>query len=169
MRKFVLVFCFIAVSTLGWAQKGTFYVGGAVGFNAGDNNTQISLAPEVGTWLSDEIQVGGVVQFATNSDFDPKSRMGLIAYGRKWAKVTDSFSLYYGLMADFHNGENQAGGSFDGFGINLDCGFAYALAPKWGIAGRAGTLGFSSSNGSSYFGLNVSNAPVFNLGIYYTL
>jgi hypothetical protein len=171
MKKLLLAAVLLAVSTAVYAQAGSMYVGGGVGFTkfGGDaEGSQFRFAPEVGTWLANDIQVGGVLGLLSNSDVNPKSQTGLALYGRKWFSQGEKFSVYYGAIGSFFSGKDQGDEKYNGLGLSLDVGFAYTLSDRWAIAGRAGAIGYQKNDGVSTIGFNLDNAPVFNFGIYYT-
>lgn len=166
MRRAITIFALTLMVTATYAQQGSAYIGGALGFG-GD---QWKVGPEIGTWLKDDLQLGAVLSFggsdqggATTTDIAPH------VYVRKWWSVGEKFSLYAGLNGRFVSNKYESGGTsnttsyFDAF---LDAGFAYAVADRWGIVGRVGSLGYLQEDFKLDF--NMSPQSLFNVGIYYT-
>ena len=202
--KHLLVLSLMFVSTLAISQNGSIYIGGAAGFNAHsvkDSDTKSSdwtFSPEVGTWLSDNLQVGiGLKLSGTKDDYKSglnytvtSSRTGAILYGRYFFKPGAPFRPFIGLNIDALPGKVKTdftGGTgtdsvtktFD-FGVNLNAGFGYAISPKWMVVGSFAALGFNShsvkadgaseKSVSSDFGLNINTlGNRFTIGFYYTL
>lgn len=48
-----------------------------------------------------------------------------------------------------------------------DLGFLYALAERWGVVGRVASIG--QIDKEFILDFNMSQQPLFNVGIYYTL
>lgn len=202
MKKSLFLLILALLSFQGIAQKGNWYIGGTGGFNSstdkapspGTSSQTISnwdFAPEVGTFLKDDIQLGAALRFGGGStknettSLSSNSTVSPIVYARKFFTITDNLSTFAGLYLNYFSSTNkdEALGYEDkesGFGATMGVGIAYALSPKFTAVGQYGVLGFSSSsktfngndNGSSSsfnFGVNtVGSGTVFNIGIYYT-
>jgi len=198
-------FLFITVMTLSisaTAQKGSFYIGGSGGFNNRSFNksdlksTSWNFSPEVGTFLTDNVQVGVGVKFSglknaglTNSQLLKyeyvESSTGATLYGRYFFKPGNAFRPFVGLNVDIlpskvkfdyeDNSQDSESKVFD-LGANLNAGFSYALTSKWSVLGSFAALGFnrSKAEGSDVvttdFGLNINTlGNRFTIGFYYTL
>ncbi len=212
MKKAVILLSILAASLDGYSQAGSWYIGGVAGYAsnsdknaAGTNTTTTSswaFAPEAGTFLKDDIQLGlalgisGGSQSDTGGDIYSSSGLSPTIYGRKFFKITDTFSTFAGLYFNFSSGSQTnyfGGGSVEtkdsGFGVRLGVGVAYALSPRFTAVGQYGLMGYQSSSskvngvdaGSSSdfdFGVNTTgysnlqqgnrSGAVFNIGIYYT-
>jgi len=203
MKKSLLIFLFFALISLqGMAQQGNWYIGGTGGFHTstdkaaspgtGSNTTSSwDFAPEVGTFLKDDIQLGAALRFGGGSTknettaLTSNTNISPIVYARKFFKLTDNLSTFAGLYLNyFANTDKDEALGYEtknsGFGATLGVGMAYALSPRFTALGQYGVLGYSSStstfNGtdtgtsSSFnFGVNTVGAgTVFNIGIYYT-
>lgn len=164
MKRFMLtaIVVVFAVCSI-QAQQGSMYIGGGLGYD----EITWRVAPEIGTWVADDLQVGIVATLLGQNDTG-NLKFGAFPhlYLRKWFSVSDKFGLYAGVNArvaiqSFRFGE--ADPIFDGF---LDAGFAYNIAPRWGMMGRFGSLGYVNKR----FDLNVDLSPgsLFNVGLYYT-
>lgn len=167
------LFTLLAVVLMGssiYAQEGSMYIGGGVGFE----EDYFKIAPEAGTWLKDDLQLGAVLSFMDDKRGGPGSEFNVIAphvYLRKWWSVGEKFGIYIGANARF----SKVGGDADesAFEAFADFGFAYSVAEKWGIVGRAGqgvglfaTGDYSDTNFEADF--NMSPASMFSVGLYYT-
>lgn len=199
MKKTLLVLIVTLFSFATYAQEGSWYVGGQVGFNSGTTEetneadiktTDWSLAPEVGTFLSNNLQLG----FALNlygsteeqeSDKVTTSSFAPVVYLRNFYKVSDLFSVFAGIVGSYSTGTQEytyTGGTnkyeLSGYTINLSLGAAFAVSSKFTAVAQYGLLGYSSQTvkmgdderTESNFGVNISSlGPVFNVGLYYTL
>ncbi|UXX80548.1 hypothetical protein N7E81_05470 [Reichenbachiella carrageenanivorans] len=170
MKKLFTLLAAVLVGSSVYAQEGSMYVGGAIGFQ----EDYVKIAPEVGTWLKNDLQLGAVLNYTSDKTSGVGAEMSIIAphvYLRKWWPISEKFSLYIGANARF----NKVGGDFDesAFEAFVDAGFALSLAERWGIVGRAGQgLGLFANDSytDTNFALdfNMSPASMFNVGIYYT-
>lgn len=166
MKRTITIVALVLMATATYAQQGSAYIGGAVGFG-GD---QWKVGPEIGTWLKDDLQLGIVLSFG-GSDMEGTKTTDIAPhlYLRKWWSVGEKFSLYAGLNGRYVSSKSETGGNsntasyFDAF---LDAGFAYAVAERWGIVGRVGSLGYIEEEFKLDF--NMSPQSLFNVGIYYT-
>lgn len=168
MKKLFTLLAVALIGTSVYAQEGSMYVGGGVGFQ----EDYIKLAPEVGTWLKDDLQLGLVLTYM--GDKRGGSEINVFAphlYIRKWWSVGEKFSLYLGANGRFNSVSGDVEESaFEAF---VDAGFALSVAERWGIVGRAGQgIGLFANDDYSdtSFGadFNMSPASMFNVGIYYT-
>ena len=188
------------------AQKGNWYVGGNVGFSSeqlksetGNTETKTgksnswSLSPEVGTFLTNQIQVGVAFTFAGSnykdqrSDFKSESNnYGGTVYSRYFFGK-EVFKPFIGLNASYLAGKSKTEGGLNNdtetntstFGINANAGFGYALSKRVTALGSFGFFGFESNtskpadnvkNISNSFGFNASTlGNRFTIGFYYTL
>lgn len=188
------------------AQKGSWYVGGNVGFSSTQDKvksgntetddgktTSWSFSPEVGTFLTNHVQVGLAVTVA-GSKFDAQetpvnteisfTSYGGTLYGRYFCGK-DAFKPFVGLNVTVLPGkqETKVGNTTTesdrmNFGANLNAGFGYAIAKRWTAVGSFGLLGYeysSTESGSvketrSTFGLDANTlGNRFTIGFYYTL
>lgn len=192
MKKIILVLAISISSLTTFAQKSSWYVGGQAGFNTGSKkitgqadikSNDWSFAPEVGTFLQDNLQLGMALNISgANSDINnySESKIAPVLYLRRFFKITDSFSTFAGVVSSFTTGsveESGIDGDISGAGINLSIGAAYALSPRFTAVAQYGLFGYTSETTEvsgvktrdTNFGLNVNTlGPVFNVGIYYT-
>lgn len=187
LTQLLFLLFFISVAH---AQKGSWYVGGQLGYNSRtQKNTGMpdvttstwSVAPEVGTFLQKELQLGFAVNLGGSSapNFS-ETTFSPVLYLRRFYPVGDKFSLFTGIVGNFLTGTSkQSGQSSDlsGWGLNLSLGAAYGISKTFTLVGQYGLLGYSyesttlNGNKSSIdnFGLNVNSlGPVFNVGLYWT-
>ncbi len=166
MKKQFLVLMIVLISSITYAQKGSWYIGGVAGYGTntteptnGTKSTTTSWAfgPEIGTFLKNDIQLGFILGLngSTEKDDDVKTSdffgFSPTVYVRKFKKVTDNFSLFSGLYFNYLSGESTDFTSTpeekfkgSGFGISLGIGAAYALSPRWTAVGQYGLLGYST-------------------------
>lgn len=206
-----LLFIVIAVTSLGAdAQSGNWYIGGVGGYSSDSDNSPSGASqtsnewlfgPEVGTFLTESVQVGVYLGLynAHSTDWggDKYVTTGFSSglYGRKFFRITDSFSTFAGLYFGYSNNTRtetyaSTGNSLEekqtGFGVKIGVGIAYALSPRFTAMGQLGLLGYTSSsstldgvdNGSMagfQFGINTlggswnsNGGGLFNIGLYYT-
>ena len=165
MKKQFLVLMIVLISSITYAQKGSWYIGGVAGYGTntheptnGTKSTTSSWAfgPEIGTFLKNDIQLGFILGLngSTEKDDDKKVTeffgFSPTVYVRKFKKVTDNFSLFTGLYFNYLSGEQtdfiptEEKSKGSGFGISLGIGAAYSLSPRWTAVGQYGLLGYSS-------------------------
>lgn len=165
MKKQFLLLLIVLISSIAYAQKGSWYIGGVAGYGTntqeptnGTKTTTSSWAfgPEIGTFLKNDIQLGFILGLngSTEKDGDDKTTeffgFSPTVYVRKFKKVTDNFSLFTGLYFNYLSGEEtdfiptEEKFKASGFGISLGIGMAYALSPRFTAVGQYGLLGYSS-------------------------
>ena len=166
MKKQFLVLMIVLISSITYAQKGSWYIGGVAGYGSntmeptsGTKSTTTSWAfgPEIGTFLKNDIQLGFILGLNGSTDKygDDKTSeffgFSPTVYVRKFKKVTDNFSLFSGLYFNYLSGEEtdfmpppEEKFKASGFGISLGIGMAYALSPRFTAVGQYGLLGYSS-------------------------
>jgi hypothetical protein len=186
MKKALILVAIVAVSFDGFSQAGSWYVGGVVGYSSstdkvpGGNTTTTStwaLAPEVGTFLKDDIQLGAFLGIGGGSSIDDggdiysQSTLIPTIYGRKFFKITGNFSTFAGLYLNFISGSTTnyfTGGSNEtknsGFGFRLGVGVAYALSPRFTAVGQYGLLGYTSVT-NKLNGTEVSSESNLDFGV----
>jgi hypothetical protein len=194
--NFYAAIFFIFISAAANAQKGSWYVGGQVGFNtktekntgfADINTSTWNIAPEVGTFLQKNLQLGFALNLGgTHSDQSgttpsvTTTAWSPVIYLRKFYPVSDKFSLFTGVVGNFTVGStssNGSSGTLGGWGLNLTLGAAYAVSKTFTVVGQYGLFGYTYQSATindekssvSNFGLNVNSlGPVFNVGLYWT-
>jgi hypothetical protein len=182
--------CLVFFISVTHAQKGSWYVGGQLGYNSRtQKNTGMpdvttntwSVAPEVGTFLQKELQLGFAVNLGGSSapNFS-ETTFSPVLYLRRFYPVGDKFSLFTGIVGNFLTGTSKQSGQnsdLSGWGLNLSLGAAFGISKTFTLVGQYGLLGYSyesttfNGNKSSVdnFGLNVNSlGPVFNVGLYWT-
>ncbi|MFD2721532.1 outer membrane beta-barrel protein [Hymenobacter monticola] len=193
------------------AQQGSLYIGGQAGFNTSNTETDGSLgtitirkasnysfSPELGTFLSNQLQLGVGVTVSGSREESPRSfgttlisrtnRFGGTVYGRYFFGE-GNFRPFLGLNVSVLPGNRteESSGVANSttkyttldLGANLNAGFAYGLNTRWTVVGSFGTLGFQRSTSklddidykttTTDFGLNVNTlGNLFTVGVYYT-
>jgi len=211
MKHFCLLIL-LALSTLAaHAQKNSFYVGGQAGFNSTSTDVEnngtttttsksnnYSFSPEVGTFLTNQVQLGVGFTFSGSRQETPITlnnpgltttinRYGGTIYSRYFFGE-GTFRPFIGLNASVLPGnsatEYLGGGTIRAntldLGANLNAGFGYGLTKRVTLVGSFGTFGFqrttSKQEGNNIktttnnFGLNANTlGNLFNVGLYFTL
>ncbi len=186
MKRTLFIMSLVASSVISIAQKGNWYVGGVVGFATNSAKapngfkttaTTWAFAPEAGTFLKDDIQLGLALGLSGSSDKNDNAKIQTstnfspTAYARKFFKITDNFSAFGGFYLNFFTGTTTSYTSTPsvkstdtGIGLRLGVGIAYALSPRFTALGQYGLMGFqtvSSKVGGSSAGSDTS----FNFGV----
>jgi hypothetical protein len=185
MKKQFLVLMMVLISSITYAQKGSWYIGGVAGYGTntheptnGTKSTTSSWAfgPEIGTFLKNDIQLGFILGLngSTDKNGDDKTSeffgFSPTVYVRKFKKVTDNFSLFSGLYFNYLSGEEtdfiptEEKFKASGFGISLGIGAAYALSPRFTAVGQYGLLGYSSIT-NKHDDTETSKESDFNIGV----
>lgn len=193
------------------AQKGSLYIGGQAGFNTSNTEVEIngssntirkdnnySFSPEIGTFLTNQVQLGVGFTFSGSRQEVPRplgnagsvktNRYGGTVYSRYFFGE-GNFRPFLGLNASVlpGNSTEESGGSVVSttkyttldLGANLNAGFAYGLNTRFTVVGSFGTLGFQRSTSkrddinykttTTDFGLNANTlGNLFTVGVYYT-
>jgi outer membrane protein W len=179
--KNLIVFGMLFFALGASAQSGTWYAGGAVGISSikssgSDGLTTWRFAPEVGTFISDNIQIGLAVNLqGANSDFLEK-RTGATLYGRHFFKAGEAFRPFIGASLPFAKIKDTTtpGSTFEdtSIGLGLTGGFGYTIAPRWTVVGSLGFLNFTRQTESKVNFINLGFDTLgnpFDIGIYYTI
>jgi hypothetical protein len=165
MKK-VYTLLFFSLLTLGlWAQGGSWYLGGIMGYSSQNSNanknpatTMWYFGPEVGTFFNENWSAGlvlgmdGMSQKDDDGDIMKRNLIKPNLYGRRWWSAGDRLGIFAGLDLAFGTGsqstydENQEETKTDvsSFDANLNAGVAYALAERWTLLLKFAALGFSS-------------------------
>lgn len=197
------VFAFAAISAK--AQKGSWYLGGNTGFSTSQNkyssgNTTIdgaktttwSFSPEVGTFLTNHVQLG-VGLTITGSKQDAKTPITNInkntSYGgtiySRYFFGNEAFKPFVGLNILANTGKGKTingnvtskGPDNTTIGTNINAGFGYAISKRVMAVGSFGFLGYSrntlksgsNKSTSTSFGFDANSlGNRFNVGFYYT-
>lgn len=206
MKKVVLlVGCIAAFSISSNAQQGSWYIGGNAGYASSQNKVVTkgisvdgpktsywSFSPEVGTFLSNNIQLGVALNVTGkksnyNNSNNTLNMFGGTVYGRYFFGG-GAFRPFVGINISDLAGIQKTTDANSGYlksktmnlGANLNAGFAFALSPAFTAVGSFGALGFhhfsSKADGSDIKYINntlgVDNlgtlGPRFTVGIYYT-
>jgi hypothetical protein len=209
MKHFFLPAALVLSALTAHAQKGSIYLGGQAGFNStstkfdsGSTSTTTSKAsnwsfsPEVGTFLTNQVQLGVGFTFSgsrqetpLNGNINITNRYGGTVYSRYFFGEGNfrpflglNVSLLPGNSRSERNGFGNTVSRYNTFdvGANLNAGFAYGLNKRLTVLGSFGTFGFQNSVAkeegtnnkitTTDFGLNVNTlGNLFTIGVYYTL
>lgn len=177
-----------------FAQGGSWYVGGVVGFNSSSSDedlnptsTNWSFGPEVGTFFNEKWSAGLVLGLdgsnSKNDDGDV-SKMSMFkptVYGRRWWSVGERLGLFAGLDLTFGSGTftsytpDEMEVKASSFGTNLNAGVAYGLAERWTLLMKFAGIGYSSEKigdiTTTNFGLiadgNITSNQFIFIGLYW--
>lgn len=188
MKKIYLVALVTLIPTIGFAQGGSWYVGGIAGYNASSTNdvksSSWSFGPEVGTFLNAKWSAGLALGFGgeqSKNDLNNYSsvRFQPDLYVRHWCPVADRLNLFVGLDLTFGTGKSKIMGTESKstlYGANLNAGLTYALADRWTLLMKFAGLGYTSTKiggtTTSNFNLladgNVLDGQFMFIGLYWT-
>jgi outer membrane protein W len=163
MKKLFLVAALFA-TTSSFAQegfkKGDCFISGSVGFstqedkNTDDKNTEFSVAPRFGYFVSNNIAVGVGIGFASSKDEDPtgvtfeQTAFMAGAFGRYYFKPANKFSMFGHLGVDYVTTKIKhldPDLTVNGFSAALSPGFNYWISNNLSLEATIGSLGFSSA------------------------
>ncbi len=206
--KTILLSAFALVSISATAQKGSWYLGGNAGISSSQSkrevngistetgkNTSWSFSPELGTFLTDHVQLGlGITLMGSKSDAQNTPVSGIsrnISYGAtlysRYFFGKEAFKPFVGVNVYALPGKSKytfASSTSEAknfnFGANINAGFGYAISKRFTTVGSFGFLGYDHStseqvgsnvkNKSSSFGLDAGTlGSRFNIGFYYTI
>jgi len=185
MKKALIMISMVAMSSVAFAQQGSWYIGGLAGFSSSKSedsgsglesvNSSWWFSPEAGTFLKDDIQlgvalgIGGSKNTFDGDDVSKSTQIDPTIYSRKFFKITDNFSTFAGLYLSFISEKNTDYGptvetTTSGFGARLGAGVAFALSPRFTAVGQYGVLGFQSTK-DKVDGDEVSKNTDFDFGV----
>jgi hypothetical protein len=210
MKHLFLSTALVLSAFAAYAQKGSLYIGGQAGFNSttttADNGSvstttsklnNWSFSPEVGTFLTNQVQLGVGFTFSGSKQETPGVNTSINAITNRYGGTV--YSRYFFGEGNFRpfvglNVSVLPGNSRDertGFqnstinyttldlGANLNAGFGYGLTKRLAVVGSFGTFGFQRSTSkqdgtnnkttTTNFGLNANTlGNLFTVGVYYT-
>ena len=178
MKQFLLSIALLSGTLAAQAQKGSFYIGGQAGFNSTNTTTEnggittttsksnnYSFSPEIGTFLSNQVQLGVGFTFSGSRQETPAIG-GIPAYNTRINRYGGTiYSRYFfgegvfrpfiGLNASVLPGNSTSeyagaagtttrANTLD-IGANLNAGFGYGLTKRVTLVGSFGTFGFQRS------------------------
>ena len=186
MKRIILIPVFVFTTFLVSAQKGSWYIGGVVGVSSNTSETPAgfkttstdwAFAPEAGTFLADDIQVGvflGIGGGSEKNDDEKLFKYSIVSptiYARKFFKITDEFSTFAGGYINVltgsstdYSGGGTATSDESGFGFRLGVGVAYSLSPRFTAVGQYGLLGFQTTK-SKFDGNDAGTDSSFDFGV----
>lgn len=211
MKQFLLLAALASGTLAAHAQKGSFYVGGQAGFNSTSTaienqgistttskSTNYSFSPEIGTFLSNQVQLGVGFTFSGSRQETPANvnfnayntrinRYGGTIYSRYFFGQ-GVFRPFIGLNAsvlpgnstsEYSGGLGTVKANTLDIGANLNAGFGYGLTKRVTLVGSFGTFGFQRTTSkqegndvkitTNNFGLNANTlGNLFNVGLYFT-
>lgn len=196
MKKIILA-SILFFGTNAYGQKGSWYLGGSAGFSMGtttQGNTTVkrsswSASPEIGTFLTDHIQLGlGITSSGSHTDFMTSGSLKNLQFGgtvySRYLFGDGAFKPFLGISAGYLYGESRTSpgnstSNISTINASFSAGFAYYVTPRIGIFGSVGVLGYTNNrtvaNGvpdvvMNDFGFNASTlGNRFTIGMYYTI
>jgi len=195
MKKIILASVLFLGATA-YGQKGSWYLGGSAGFSMGTStqgNTTVkrsswSASPEIGTFLTDHIQLGlGITSSGSHTDFMTSGSLKNLQFGgtvySRYLFGDGTFKPFLGISAGYLYGESRSSGSSTSnigtLNASFSAGFAYYVTPRIGIFGSVGVLGYTNTRTvttsgpdlvTNDFGFNASTlGNRFTIGMYYTI
>jgi hypothetical protein len=115
---------------VGYGRAGVLELGGSAGFTAGGDLTQINVAPSIGWFVADNLEITGILDLAyADTDMGDATLLTLLA------------------EPSYHLPFNRTTFGFFGLGVGMSYvsgpGMAFAMAPRLGgnfLIGRSGVL-----------------------------
>ena len=197
MKKNLLIFAMMALSFSLMAQKGSWYIGGTVGYVSNSSKDASGFksstanwyfAPEGGTFLKDDIQLGLALGLGGSSSKNDNGKLSSTTnfsptvYVRKFFKVTDNFSTFAGAYLNYISSKSTSyavappiESTQSGIGLRLGVGIAYALSPRFTAVGQYGLMGYQTvssktagidngTNSTFSFGANTTGGSALTFG-----
>lgn len=167
MNKQLITLVFLLLTGMTFSQKGSWYIGGSLGFSTNTKNVAGSIvqksnswtvSPEVGTFLTSRIQLGIAATtkgYFTENPSISNSR-GLTYGGAVYSRYffgENAFKPFVGVNLTALTGSNSTKNLISNtsnrstvlaLGANLNCGFGYSIAPRFNVVGSFGLFGYTS-------------------------
>jgi hypothetical protein len=163
MKKIILA-SILLFGAIAYGQKGSWYLGGSTGISTLlkqprsmiSKSASWSFSPEVGTYVSNRIQIGlGLTLSGHRHSYIPVNMLdnmqfGGRIYGRyifgeaKFKPFVGISTNYLGRTANLNSGAGS-NSRLNIFEVSLNAGFAYAVSPRFSIFGSVGVCGFTHS------------------------
>lgn len=177
MKKILLSMVVALVAMTASAQM---YVGGELGFwrnwQNGANNTTVSVLPEVGYGLTDNIALGVTLGYTYNYNAGTKVNAFKVApYARYTFLKLDNVNLFLDGGFGFASYKAKVGGvsgdAQNAWEVGVKPGVAVNLTEKVSFVAHVGFLGYRTSDdavseavfGKNGLGFNLDNALTFGL------
>lgn len=167
MKKLLLLVAAVAAFSTATAQKGTFALGGTVGFNtAKDAGSNFTIAPSVDYFVSNKISIGLNLAY---SNLKPEGKDAINTFGvgvgaTYYVTLADNFYYTPGLGVGITTQKDVD----TGFGINLQAvAFEFRPTKKIGIMFGCGGIEYMSQGNSSAFGINLNVAPTIGFRYFF--
>ena len=134
------IFASLAAVLVSVAMSAQIYVGGGFDFTSKDNSNVLTLSPEVGYVLNENLAIGGVVDFSADFDAFDAFNLAVKPYARYTFLKAGNFSLFADGVVDL----NYNGGAkeFKFQGVYVQPGCAYAINEKFTLAAHMGKIGY---------------------------
>jgi outer membrane protein len=151
--------------------KGQKTIGGAIGFDkdetAGKETTFFSIAPKIGYFLADDIEIGASAGFTQTEFSGAKTKeYGVSPYARKYWMPEARFMPF--MQGDILLGweDVESSGADFKWGVNIRPGFMYRFSKRVAFDTTIGRIGYNDNVGDDNkdygIGINLNNV---NLGV----
>ncbi len=190
MKK-IIYLSFLLLSGISYSQEHKWYVGGGMNANISSSNehnginwqAKWNLSPEIGTYITPNIQVGGnlaigekLTRSGGGTSRIPELAAGL--YGR-YLFGENAFHPFVGLRVGYGINGSSWNSLSNGSSINsilVNAGVLYNINPRWTCFGSLGAFGYTGTRYNSSGSDIVTRNLGFNLntignrlvvGLYY--
>lgn len=165
MKKLIICLVAVAMCAGAYAQKGTFAVGGTIGYETvKDGESSLMIAPSVDYFISDKLSVGVNIAY---TNYEPNvgsstSTFGVALSGTYYAKLADNFFFTPGAAIGIMTQKDVD----TGVAVTAQLvGFEYRPVEKIGLTFGCGGITYASQGDFSSFGFTVNTTPT--LGFRY--
>lgn len=172
MKKIFLVAVIAVMSLTASAQ---IYVGGEIGAwrNYNANTTNVSILPEIGYTLSDNLAIGTVIGWQYQYNNGVKwNALEVAPYLRYTFLKADKVNVFVDGGFGFHTGKIKGFDAANAWSVGLKPGVAVNLTDKLSFVTHVGFLGWRKSDagaqafGRDGFGLSLDGNNL-TFGVYY--
>ncbi len=151
--------------------KGQKIVGGAIGFDkdetGGVETTQFDIAPKIGYFLEDDIEIGASAGFSQTEINNAKTKTyGVSPYARKYWMPEARFMPFAQGDVLLGWGEDASNDTEFAWGINFRPGFMYRFSKRVAFDTTIGRIGYNNNGGDDNedYGVRLDFSNV-NLGV----
>ncbi len=145
-------------------------IGGSIGFgtdeNAGNEVTEFNIAPRIGYFLKDDLEIGAALGYSQRDASVKFENYFISPYARKYWMPEARFMPF--LQADVSLGWSKinSGDSEFAWGANVRPGFMYRFSKKVAFDTTIGRIGYNDNGGddNANYGVNLNLSNV-NLGV----
>ena len=150
--------------------KGQKTIGGAIGFDkdekGGVETTQFDIAPKIGYFLEDDIEIGASLGYSyTKVNGNKTDGFGVIPYARKYWMPEARFMPFAQGDVSLGWADNGSGSNFE-WGVNFRPGFMYRFSKRVAFDTTVGRIGYNDNVGdnNNNYGIRFDLSDI-NLGV----